>query len=276
MSGTVPPRLDPELAAGAIGLAIRGTLADAGREGWVVGLSGGVDSALAATLAARAVGPERVHALFLPAGPTPPAAEATARGVAEWLGIDLATVPLDDLAAAAPVPEDDRVRRGNLLGRLRMALLYDRAAERRALVLGTSNRTEIALGYTTLWGDMAADLWPLGDLYKTQVLWLAGDLGLPAEVLDREPSAELWAGQTDEAELGFSYGDADGVLYYYLDERRRPAEIEAEGVLPGTVDAVLARVRSEAHKRRLPWAPKLSVRTVGQDFHHPRAWRGPA
>ena len=120
-----------------------------------------------------------------------------------------------------------------------MAILYDRAAALDALVLGTSNKSEIALGYTTLWGDMAADCWPLGDLYKTQVLDVARSIGLPAAVVERAPSAELWDGQTDEAELGFSYVHADLVLYNYLEGRRRPDDITGPGIDADTVERVL-------------------------------------
>jgi NAD+ synthase len=123
---------------------------------------------------------------------------------------------------------------------------------------------------------MAADCWPLGDLYKTQVLDLARAIGLPAGVVERAPSAELWDGQTDEGELGFSYGQADLVLYGYLECRRRPEEIAGPGIDGDTVVRVLDRVRRNAFKRRLPWIPKLTTRTVGHDFLHPRAWRGPA
>lgn len=272
----VPPVLDSAFVADALGVALKGALADAGRAVWVVGLSGGLDSATAATLAVRACGSDAVRALFLPGPATPRESAEHAEAVAADLEIPLETVPLGPLVDAAPLPADAVRRRGNFSTRLRSAILYDRAAALDALVLGTGNRSEIALGYTTRWGDMAADLWLLGDLYKTQVADLADALGISGPILAREPSAELWAGQTDEGELGFSYGDADRVLYYYLDERRRPESIVESGIPAGTVDAVLARVRSQAFKRRLPPVPKLGVRTIGHDFLHPRAWRGPA
>ncbi len=272
----VPPALDPEFTVRVLALALSQTLDDAGRSGFVVGLSGGVDSALAAAIAVRAVGPAAVHGLFLPGPSTPAASAKNAAAVAEHLGIALETVPLAPLLQDAPFPQEDHRRRGNFKARLRMAILYDRAAARGALVLGTSNKSEIALGYTTLWGDMAADCWPLGDLYKTQVLALARAIGLSADVVDRAPSAELWAGQTDEEELGFEYRDADRVLYYYLEGRRRPEEIADSEADAALVERVLTRVREQAFKRHLPRIPKLSTRTIGLDFHHPRAWRGPA
>ena len=217
-----------------------------------------------------------MHAFHLPAAGGGAESERIAREVAEHLGIDLETVPLGGLLDATPLAAPEADRRGNFAARMRMAILYDRAAALDALVLGTSNKSEIALGYTTLWGDMAADCWPLGDLYKTQVLDLARAIGLPAAVVERIPSAELWDGQTDEGELGFTYGQADLVLYAYLEGRRRPEEISGPGIDGDTVARVIDRVRRNAFKRRLPWIPKLTTRTVGHDFLHPRAWRGPA
>jgi NAD+ synthase len=277
MSGNgFPPVVDPEFTVRALALALSQALDDAGRTSFVVGLSGGVDSALTAAVAVRAVGPGSIHALFLPGPATPVSCAPVARTVAEHLGIALETVPLGDLLEVAPVPAGERRRFGNFIARLRMAILYDRAAAHNALVLGSSNKSEIALGYTTLWGDMAADVWPLADLYKSQVLAIARAIELPAEVLDRAPSAELWEGQTDEEELGFSYRVADRTLYLYLEGRRRPSEIVEGGSTQDEVERVLGRLRDQAFKRRLPHVVKLSTRTIGHDFHHPRAWRGPA
>lgn len=272
----IPPEIDAAFVADALGVALRGALSDAGRRRSVIGLSGGLDSAVAAALAVEACGPDSVRALFLPSRATMPESPRHARAVAERLGIALEEYAIDGLLDAASLPGGPGPRTGNFATRIRMAILYDRATARDALVLGTSNKSELALGYTTRWGDMAADLWVLGDLYKTQVVDLARALDLPDEVVRREPSAELWEGQTDEEEMGFSYGAADSILYYYLDERRRREEIVERGYSARTVDAVLSRVRSGAFKRRLPATPKLSYRTVGHDLLHPRVWRDPA
>ncbi|HJU86940.1 MAG TPA: NAD(+) synthase, partial [Gemmatimonadota bacterium] len=150
-----------------------------------MGLSGGVDSALAAAIAVRASGPASVHAFHLPAADAARDSARIAREVADHLGIELEVVPVGALLDAAPLAAPEAGRRGNFAARMRMAILYDRAAALDALVLGTSNKSEIALGYTTLWGDMAADCWPLGDLYKTQVLAIARAIGLSADVVDR-------------------------------------------------------------------------------------------
>lgn len=270
------PEVDADLVVRALALALSQTLDDAGRSGFVIGLSGGVDSALAAAIAARAAGPAAVHAFHLPAAESRGESAQIARAVADHLGIALETVSIGTVMDVAPLAAPEAPGRGNFAARVRMAILYDRAAALDALVLGTSNKSEIAVGYTTLWGDMAADCWPLGDLYKTQVLDVARAIGLPPEVVDRPPSAELWDGQTDEGELGFSYAAADLVLYAYLEGRRRPEEIAGPGIDAATVQLVLDRVRRNAFKRRLPWIPKLTTRTVGHDFLHPRAWRGPA
>jgi NAD+ synthase len=270
------PELDADLVVRALALALSQTLDDAGRSGFVVGLSGGVDSALAAAIAARAAGPGAVHAFHLPAGPALTDSAAIAREVADHLSIELNTVEVGAIVDGAPLATQEARGRGNFAARIRMAILYDRSAALDSLVLGTSNKSEIALGYTTLWGDMAADCWPLGDLYKTQVLDVARSIGLPSAVIERTPSAELWDGQTDEGELGFSYAAADRVLVAYLEGRRRPEEIAGAGIDAETVELVLDRVRRNAFKRKLPWIPKLTTRTVGHDFLHPRAWRGPA
>jgi NAD+ synthase len=275
-AATRVPELDADLVVRALALALSQTLDDAGRSGFVVGLSGGVDSALAAAIAVRAAGPAAVHAFHLPSGAAVTDSAEIAREVADHLGVVLETVPVGGLVEGAPLAAQEPHGRGNFTSRIRMAILYDRAAALDALVLGTSNKSEIALGYTTLWGDMAADCWPLGDLYKTQVLDVGRSIGLPLSVVERTPSAELWDGQTDEGELGFSYGLADLVLYTYLEGRRRPEEIIGLGIEGDVVERVLDRVRRNAFKRRLPWIPKLTTRTVGHDFLHPRAWRGPA
>lgn len=251
--------------------------AEAGKFGFdqaVVGISGGVDSAVSAALAARAFGPERVLGIALPYRTSNPSSEADARRVAEALGIrferfDISAM-VDGYLSAESV--DDRTRRGNVMARARMIVLYDRSAAERALVIGTSNKTEILLGYSTQFGDAACALNPLGDLYKGQVVQLAQHLGLPEEVRTKPPSADLFEGQTDEADLGFSYEQADRLLRCMVDERYDEEELVAAGFDRDFVRRIAARIVSNQYKRLPPIVAKLGPRTVNQDFRYLRSW----
>lgn len=240
----------------------------------VVGLSGGVDSALSAALACAALGPENVLPVLMPYRSSSAASEADARAVCAHLGM---TPILSDISAQidayfAAHPDADRGRRGNKMARERMTILYDMSWAHRALVVGTSNKTELLLGYGTLFGDMASALNPLGDLYKTQVFALARALRLPAQVIDKPPTADLWEGQSDEEELGFEYAAVDTLLYHLVDERRTRAELRALGFDDGFVADVARRVQASQYKRRPPVIAKLSARTIDRDFRYPRDW----
>jgi len=247
----------------------------------VVGVSGGLDSAVVLELAARAFGPDQVQAVAMPFRESAPESLALAREVAAHAGTPLAVVdvsPMADafLAAAPELPGTEtaagRLRRGNVLARIRMVVLYDWSAARDALVLGTSNKTELLLGYGTLYGDMASALNPIGDLYKTQVQALGRHVGVPEGILQRPPSADLWQGQTDEGELGFTYAEVDALLHYLVD-RRYPREVLlARGFGADFVDEVLLRVRRNQYKRRPPVIAKLANRTVNLDFRYARDW----
>ena len=187
----------------------------------VVGLSGGVDSSLSAYLAAEALGPENVWGILMPYRTSSPESAQHAALVVQALGINSLTVEITAMVDAyfAMFPDADQMRRGNKMARERMTILFDHSARLGALVLGTSNKTELLLGYGTLHGDMASAVNPLGDLYKTQVRQLSRHLGVPAVIVDKQPSADLWEGQTDEAELGFTYEEVDKVLYLLVDQR---------------------------------------------------------
>jgi NAD+ synthase len=169
-------------------------------------------------------------------------------------------------------PDADRGRRGNKMARERMTILYDMSWAHHALVIGTSNKTELLLGYGTLFGDMASALNPLGDLYKTQVFALARTVDLPQQVISKAPSADLWEGQSDEEELGFAYERVDSLLYYMVDERRTGAELRALGFDDSFIDQVGLKVRGSQYKRRPPIIAKLSARTIDRDFRYPRDW----
>jgi NAD+ synthase len=166
----------------------------------------------------------------------------------------------------------ENVRLGNVLARMRMIVLYDQSAVFNGLVVGTSNKTEILLGYSTLYGDSACAMNPLGDLYKTQLRQLAKALGVPQVIIDKPPTADLWAGQTDEGELGFTYAEVDRLLYLLVDERYTPAECVQAGFAQKFVEAVVARIRRYQYKRIMPPVAKLSQRTVGYDFLYLRDW----
>ena len=240
----------------------------------VVGLSGGVDSALAAALARRALGKDGVVAVLMPYRQSHPSSLSDARDLARRLGIRSETWDITPMVDAwfTQEPKAGVIRRGNKMSRERMSILYDRSVVHQALVLGTSNKTELLIGYGTIHGDMASSINPIGDLYKTQVRQLAGHLKIPAAILRKTPSADLWPDQTDEDEIGCSYDDLDQILYLLVDERRtRRAVIEA-GWSPALVDRIRHLIVKSQFKRRLPLIAKLSARTVGVDFRYPRDW----
>jgi len=247
----------------------------AGFQRVVVGLSGGIDSALSAFLAAEALGPENVWGILMPYRTSNPESAAHAALVVQALGIPSLTVEITPMVDAyfAMFPDANQMRRGNKMARERMTILFDHSARLGALVLGTSNKTELLLGYGTLYGDTASAVNPLGDLYKTQVRQLARHLGVPAAVVEKQPSADLWVGQTDEEELGFTYEAVDRVLLLLVDQRYEIADLVAEeGVEEKFVRAVAHRIQSSQYKRRLPVIGKISSRTIDRDFRYSRDW----
>jgi NAD+ synthase len=190
------------------------------------------------------------------------------------LGVQSLTVPITEMVNPffERFPDANKVRRGNVMARARMIVLYDQSEAFNGLVVGTGNKTEILLGYTTLYGDSACALNPVGDLYKTQVRQLARDLGVPQVVVQKAPSADLWIGQTDEDELGFTYADVDQLLYLLVDQRYSPQDCVEAGFEQSFVEAVVKRVRQNHFKRILPPIAKLSNRTIGYDFLYLRDW----
>jgi NAD+ synthase len=240
----------------------------------VVGLSGGIDSALSCWLAAEALGAENVLAVRMPYRTSSADSLTHAQLVIDQSGVQSETFAITEMVdpLLATVPAEDGKRRGNIMARARMVVLYDRSAATRALVIGTGNKTEILLGYTTLFGDSASALNPLGDLYKTQVRQLARAVGVPAPIIDKPPSADLWPGQTDEGEMGLTYERADQLLYLLVDQRYRPEECVEAGFEQTFVERVLNLMRQNQFKRMPPIIAKLSNRTVGYDFLYLRDW----
>ncbi len=247
----------------------------------VVGLSGGIDSAVSYYLAAKALGPDNTHAVLMPYRTSSKASLDDAMACVDDCHTPHVTVDIsaqvDAYYALAVVPPgkddaDDRLRRGNKMARERMTILYDFSQHLGALVLGTSNKTELLLGYGTLHGDMASALNPLGDLYKTQIRQLAAHLGVPQPILDKPPTADLFVGQTDEGQLGYPYAAIDAVLIELIDHRRPAEYLVANGHDEALVQRVSRLVGRTQFKRRLPVIAKLSERTIDRDFRYSRDW----
>jgi NAD+ synthase len=270
----VLPRINTAFVEKLLTGFIRDELGRCGCRKAVLGLSGGLDSAVCAALAARALGPRNVLGLILPCGTGFPAEVRDAEALAHRLGIRHETIDISPQIEAyfAADPKASRLRRGNKIARERMAVLYDRSAEEGAFVLGTSNKTELLLGYGTVYGDMACAINPVGDLYKTQVRQLAEHLKIPAAIRRKAPTAALWPGQTDEGEIGLKYEEIDEILYARFEGRKGRKEIIAAGHRPAAVDLVLRRVKASEFKRHMPPIAKLSPRSVGHDILHPYDW----
>jgi NAD+ synthase len=269
-----PLDIHPGLVTDILVRFLREELGSAGFSRALLGLSGGVDSAVSAALAVRAFGPEETLGVLMPYRTSNPSSEAHARMVAESLDMPVRKVDIsamvDGYLDQESVPEG--MRRGNAMARARMIILYDLSEEWRGLVIGTSNKTEMLLGYSTLFGDSAHAVNPLGDLYKHQVFQLAEYLNLPTEVIDKAPSADLFEGQTDEEELGFSYADADKLLFPMVDERYSESQLVEAGFDIEFVRLVAKRIIRNQYKRVLPPIAKLSHRTINQDFRYLRDW----
>ena len=240
----------------------------------VVGLSGGVDSALTCTLAAEALGKENVLAVRMPYATSSPESLEHAEMVIKLTGVKDVTLPITDAANVLldGIPKDQQVRRGNIMARMRMIVLFDQSADFGGLVIGTGNKTELLLGYTTQFGDAASAINPLGDLYKTQVWQLAAEMGVPEVILEKAPSADLWIGQTDEGDLGFTYEQVDRLLYLLVDRRHSPKDCVEAGFDRKFVESVVALVQRNHFKRVMPPIAKLSNRTIGYDFLYMRDW----
>jgi NAD+ synthase len=234
----------------------------------IIGLSGGLDSSVCAALAARALGGKNVLGMILPYKETSCRDVKDAQALARKLGIRTRLLDISPMVDAyfSRYPTEDRVRIGNKMARERMSILYDHSVEEKALILGTSNKTELLIGYGTIHGDMACAINPLGDLYKSQVRAMGRHLRLPAGILNKVPTAGLWPGQTDEGEIGMSYSEIDAILYELVDERRSVKEVISLGFKKEAVEKIEALIEGSEFKRKMPPIAKISARTVGHDF----------
>lgn len=266
--------IDTDLARKILVGFLKSEITRTGYEHAVINLSGGIDSALSCFLAAEALGPENVLAIRLPYRTSSKDSLEDAQRVIDATGVQSITVEITDMVEPlfAKFPDMDNMRKGNIMARERMIVLYDQSVAFRGLAVGTGNKTEILLGYTTLYGDAANALNPIGDLYKTQVRQLSRAMGVPESIINKAPSADLWTGQTDEGELGFTYAEVDLLLYLLVDQRYTPQECVEAGFAEAFVKAVVERVRRNHFKRVLPPIAKLSNRTIGYDFLYLRDW----
>jgi NAD+ synthase len=277
--------IDTAVAGRVIGEFIRTQLAQAGFERAVLGLSGGIDSALVAFLVADAIGADRLLCILMPYRTSSPESRTDADAVVSQLGCRSELVDISPMVDGyfegtrgdlVGTGEAAPLRRGNFMARMRMAVLYDRSVTFGGLVVGTGNKTESLIGYTTIFGDNACAFNPIGDLYKSQVRQLAAAVDVPDAIIRKAPSADLWPGQTDEAEGSFSYPVLDRILYWLIDRRRRPDEMAELGFDPAVVARIERMVAASEFKRQVPPIAKLGPRTAGVDYLYPRRRPGSA
>lgn len=274
LPGQADLTINPALVTEILRRFIRTEILRTGFGRAVVGLSGGVDSSVVTFLAVRALGAENVLTVTMPYKTSSEETRRDSQAVVAQLGVRTLDLPITAQIDAyfAGQPEAARMRLANKCARERMTVLYDQSAAFEGLVLGTSNKSELLLGYGTQYGDMASAINPVGDLYKTQLFQLAAHLGVPAAILQKSPTGDLWVGQTDEGELGFTYAEVDRLLVLMVDRRWRRAELLAAGFAAAFVDRVATLVRRNHYKRRMPIIAKLSHRTMDRDFRYARDW----
>ena len=266
--------INTELAEKILVGFIRTELGRVGFTRTLLGVSGGLDSAVSLYLSARALGPENVLAVRMPYKTSAPDTLADAQMMIDDLDVQSMTVDITPMVDPLIEKFDDmsKLRAGNIMARMRMIVLYDQSVAFNGLVMGTSNKTEMLLGYSTIFGDAAAAIQPIGDLYKTQVRQFARHLGVPEKVINKAPSADLWEDQTDEGELGFTYAEVDRLLYLLIDQRYRPETCIEEGFEAAFVERVVKLMQKNHYKRVMPPIAKLSQRTIGYDFLYLRDW----
>ncbi len=235
----------------------------------VLGLSGGIDSAVVAVLAHKAFG-DNLLCVKMPSHYSSQSSLDDADELISKFGMRAMTCDISPLLKAYENDTMNNLRKGNFSARMRMATLFDVSADEGALVLGTSNKSELMLGYGTLFGDLASAVNPIGDLYKSEVFELARYLGVPDSIVSKPPSADLWAGQSDEQELGYSYAELDAALRAYVEERMTKEMLLENGHDPKLVDLIITRIYRNQFKRKMPVIAKLTSRTINHDFNYPR------
>ncbi len=267
-------KIDAELVVRVLEIFLKDEVRKTGHEKVIFGLSGGIDSTVVAYLCERAFGAENVTALIMPYKSSNPENMAHAEDVARILKINYLTRDITPMVDAffAEDPDANMMRRGNRMARERMCLLYDYSSQDRSMVIGTSNKTELLLGYGTIFGDLASAVNPIGDLYKTQIWNLAEYLDVPKEIIDKPPSADLWTGQTDEDEIGYTYAEIDRLLHFMVDRRYSEAMLLDLGFKKPMIRDIFTRMQRSQFKRRPPVIAKLTNRTINQDFRYCRDW----
>ncbi len=267
-------KIDCEFVSSYLIEFVRQEITKTGLKRAVIGLSGGIDSTVSAYIAKEALGKENVYGILMPYKLSSKDSIEDALKVVKDTGIHHKIFEITEPADAyiGKFEEMDKVRRGNVLARMRMITLFDHSQLYQALVVGTSNKTELLLGYGTWYGDMASSLNPIGDLYKNQIYQLARFFNVPESIIKKKPSADLWVGQSDEEELGFSYDEADVILYHLFDLHYSIEEVVRLGFKEELVTGIFERVKRNQFKRLPPIIAKISKRTINIDFRYLRDW----
>lgn len=267
-------KINFEIAEEVITLFIRDSITKNNFRNGIVGVSGGLDSAVVLVLMERALGPDHTFALIMPYKTSSPESLEDAKKLCDQLKVHQEVIDITPSVDAYfdRYPTDNTVLIGNKCARERMSVLYDFSARKKALVVGTSNKSELLVGYSTLFGDSAAAFFPLGDLYKTQLFEFARYLKVPPEIIEKKPSADLWKDQTDESEIGMPYRELDQVLYQLVDLRKKPEDIEKMGFQRDVIEKIVDLIIHSQYKRTVPPVVKLQSRTIGLDFRYLRDW----
>lgn len=266
--------INPEVTTDIIVKFIYDSVHKNGFSNGILGVSGGIDSALVLALTVKALGKDNTFAILMPYKASSPDSLSDGKKICEKLGV--AYEIIDITPSVDPYfekhPTENKTLIGNKCARERMSVLYDYSERKKALVVGTSNKTEMLIGYSTLYGDSAAAFLPIGDLYKTEVIKLSEYLGIPESIIRKKPSADLWKDQTDEGEIGFTYDLLDRILYHMIDLRFSDEEMLDEGFLAEDIEKIKKMITGTQFKRTMPPVTKIHNRTIGLDFRYPRDW----